>query len=342
MLSPYTFIIETGYKLLAGISPCNAWSHFQELQANQLLSYEQLCGIRWNRLKKLLHFSYENIPFYCNLWKAHGVDPRKFTAEKDMVNLPVVSKRELAEAQKNDEFLLSKRGRYEMTHTSGTTGERFQVPFTFAGFQKKYANHLRQVYASGWRLGMKSATLHYSGHPQFKGKYSGRPEDREPFLTLRETALSCAHRRLVLTPYYETALGNEAFPEEWYRQLKRYSPYLFETMDFNLPLLREYMERKGLPRLSIPKTYVLGTYSSSLRKSLEDFFNTEIFDRYSPHEIEGVAFACHVHKFDDQVVQNFIVLKLQVSFDAFMISVPDVNWPVHTVAANVFYVRVTH
>ena len=296
MLNPYTLIIETGYKLLASVSPCNAWSQFQELQSNQWLSYNHLSAIRWNKLKQLLNFSYEHIPFYRRIWKEYGVNPTAFTSEKDMVKLPVVTKQELAEAQRKDEFLLSNKGKYEVAYTSGTTGERFQVPFSFSGFQKKYANHLRQVYASGWRLGMKSATLHYSGHSQFRGKYSGRTEDREPFVKFRESALRIAHRRNVLTPYYEIFSGNDIFAQKWYEELKRYEPYMFETMDFNLPVLKDYIERFNLPHLSIPKTYVLGTYSSTLRRSLEEFFKTEIFDRYSPHEIEGVAFACHVHK----------------------------------------------
>lgn len=282
--------------MLASISPCNVWSHFQKLQSNQWLSYNQLSEIRWNKLKQLIDFSYEHIPFYRRIWKDYGVNPTVFTSERDMVRLPVVTKQEIAEAQKKDEFLLSKKGKYEMAHTSGTTGERFQVPFTFSGFQKKYANHLRQVYASGWRLGMKSATLHYSGHSQFRGKYSGRAEDKEPFVTFRESALSVAHRRRVLTPYYETSSGNDMFTREWYEELRSYEPYMFETMDFNLPVLKEYIERNNLSHLSLPKTFVLGTYSSTLRRSLEEFFNTEIFDRYSPHEIEGVAFSCHVHK----------------------------------------------
>ena len=122
--------------MLASVSPCNAWSHFQELQSNQWLSYSQLSAIRWNKLIQLLNFSYEHIPFYRRIWKEYGVNPAVFTSEKDMVKLPVVTKKEIAEAQKKDEFLLSKKGKYEVSHTSGTTGERFQVPFTFSGFQR--------------------------------------------------------------------------------------------------------------------------------------------------------------------------------------------------------------
>ena len=294
--SPYTAAVEMGYALLAACTPYNAWAHFQELQKNQWLSPEDARALRWARLQAILRHSRENIAFYRQLWQAHGVDPRRFDSEKDLVDLPVVTKQLLSEAQRNNLFLLSRRRDYQFAHTSGTTGQRFQVPFTLAGFQKKYANHLRQMYASGWRLGMKSATIHYSGHNQFRGAYSGRAEDEEPFARVRETALSIAHRRRVLTPYHQPETGDDPQVKAWYEQLRDYQPYMLETMDYNLPLLKEYIERNGLPRLSIPKTFVLGTHSEALLARLEEFFSTEIYDRYSPHEIEGVAYACSVRR----------------------------------------------
>ncbi len=272
--SPYTAAVEMGYTLLALFTPYKAWAHFRGLQKSQWLSPEDARALRWARLQAILRHSRQNIPFYRQLWQAHGVDPRRFDSEKDLVDLPIVTKELLSEAQRNDLFLLSKRRDYQLAHTSGTTGQRFQVPFTLAGFQKKYA----------------------SGHNQFKGAFSGRAEDAEPFARVRETALSIAHRRRVLTPYLQPETGDDTQVKAWYEQLRDYQPYMLETMDYNLPLLEEYIERSDLPRLSIPKTFVLGTHSEALLARLEEFFSTEIYDRYSPHEIEGLAYACSVRR----------------------------------------------
>ena len=293
---PYTRCVEIGYQVLAVTSPCRAWSYFLGLQKNQWLTRQELDGLRWQRLKQLLNVTYETIPFYRDLWKRSNVDPRRFDALHNMLDLPVVDKQILTRAQQEDGFGLSKQKDYDVAHTSGTTGIRFQIPFTFATFQKKYANHLRQMYACGWRLGVSSATLHYSGHSQFRGKYTGRPDDREPFMRVRETALAIAHRRRVLTPYHSLETGDDAQVRSWYDALASRQPYMFETLDFNLPILKDYIERHDLPRLHIPKTFVLGTYSRALRNELQRFFSTELFNRYSPHEIEGVAFSCNVHR----------------------------------------------
>jgi len=59
---------------------------------------------------------------------------------------------------------------------------------------------------------------------------------------------------------------------------------------------------------------------------------------------EGAAdvFSRHVNEFDDGVVKFFIVVKLEVGFDAFVASVPNVNCPADPVAADVFDVWVSH
>ena len=294
--TPYTCCVESGYQILAAVTPCRAWSHFLELQKIQWLTQQELDDLRWQRLKQLFTVTHETIPFYRNLWKSCNVDPRKFDDLSNLLDLPVVDKQILTRAQQEDGFGLSAHKGYDVAHTSGTTGIRFQIPFTFATFQKKYASHLRQMYACGWRLGVSSATLHYSGHSQFRGKYTGRADDREPFMNMRESALSVAHRRRVLVPYHGRETGDDEQVRAWYTTLAACSPYMFETLDFNLPILKDFIERYNLPRLHIPKTFVLGTYSPSLRCELQRFFSTELFNRYSPHEIEGVAFSCNVHR----------------------------------------------
>ena len=69
MLNMYTRTVETGYAVLAAVSPCNAWSHFRILQANQWFPYTALAEIRWKKLHQLLLFSYEHIPFYQRIWR---------------------------------------------------------------------------------------------------------------------------------------------------------------------------------------------------------------------------------------------------------------------------------
>ena len=290
-----TRAVEAGYALLARSPRLDAWRRLEALEANQWRPIEELRALRWRKLQALLAHAFAHVPFYRTLWTRHGVDPRRFRSEADLANLPVVTRDALIAGQTEDAFRLSRRRGLAQIRTSGTSGARFAVPATVSSFQAKYAGHLRQMYASGWRLGMRSATLYYAAHPQFHGRYTGRPE-RDSFTWLRRVALRLAHRRRALTPYWPSRSGEERFPAMWYRDLARWRPFLFETMELNLPVLRDHIEGHGLPRLRIPRTYVLGTLGPALRAALEACFETEIFDRYSPHEMEGIAFACRVHQ----------------------------------------------
>jgi phenylacetate-CoA ligase len=273
----------------------DAWRRFKLLQQNQWLPYEQIAELHWRKLKDLLVFAQREIPFYHDLWREHDVDVRRFTVPEDMASLPVVTKKDLIAGVRDSRFPLPERGEYQMVQTSGTTGPRFQIPLRLEDFQQKYASYLRQHYVTGWRLGLRSAALHYSGHMEFAGRYSGR-DDRDTHVAIKRLAYRFAHRRRLLKPYWERYSGNDSFACAWYEELRRWRPYLLETMDFNIIDLANYIEENDLPPLSIPKMIVLGTLNSGLLERLQRLFSTEIFDRYGPHEIEGVAFACSEHR----------------------------------------------
>jgi len=169
-----------------------------------------------------------------------------------------VTRRALIKAQEEDAFLLSRRNDYELTHSSGTTGPCVYLPFTRHDMQVKYAGYLREFYATDWRLGVPSAAIHYSGHPEFGGRYMGRP-DRDNFLLIRKLAFRLAHRRILLKPYVKSESGDESIVGEWYQALRRHRPFLLETMDFNLVNLYNYIQERNLPQLRIPRTIVLAT-----------------------------------------------------------------------------------
>ncbi len=288
-----TRALEAAYAALGRSSSFTAWTHFQQLQANQWLSHEDLESIRWAKMQRLLAHASE-IPFYRSLWRSAGVDPRRFEKIRDVEDLPVVGRRDLMKGQEEDAFLLSRRHDYEMTHSSGTTGPHVYLPFTRSDMQVKYAGYLREFYATDWRLGVRSAAIHYSAHPEFAGRYVGRP-DHDNFVLLRTLVFRLAHRRILLKPYAKPESGDDCVAGEWYRALRKHRPFLLESMDFGLATLHHYIRDRNLPPLRIPRTIVLATLAPRFRKTLEAAFSTEIFNRYGPHEIEGVAYECREH-----------------------------------------------
>jgi phenylacetate-CoA ligase len=307
--------IESAYRVIAYTSPLGVWRHLQRRLLNQWLPYDELRQLRWARLQQILRYCYEQVPFYRRLWREHGVDPSRFTSERDIDDLPIVNKEMLNGARLDGSFCIPKRASTRLVRTSGTTaGMPFAVVVTFREYQQKYANHLRQFYSVGWRLGMKSAALHHSGHGQFKGRYSGNRTGREPWHWWRELAFRFAHRRRLMIPYYRPATGDDRLVSHWYEETRDLRPFLIDTFYINVLLLCDYVERNHLERPSIPILFILNTLTLRERERIQQFFNCEVFNRYSPHECEGIAVACGNHR------------GMHVAMDSYFVEVLDKQW----------------
>ena len=289
---------ELVYRTLSRVSPVRVWQHLQEGLANQWLPADELKRLQWLRLRSILHHCYRNVPFYRDLWRQHDVDPTRFSCSEDMKHLPVVNRSMLSKARLEGGFASKNRktGSVQFVMTSGTAeGRPFAVMMDRRTYERKYANHLKQFYAAGWRLGTRSAALHHAGHGRFRGRYSGNTYQREPWHLLRESTFRIFHRRIVLQPYASEVTGNEEVLQDWHARIRAFSPQMLDTFYINLLMLGDYAERAGLEPLRIPRMFVLNTLTDAERRRLKDTFGGEVFNRYSPHEGEGVAVACAHH-----------------------------------------------
>lgn len=287
---------ELAYRALCRVSPLRVWPLLEERLANQWLTVDELERLHWWRLRSILEHCHRHVRFYADLWREHGVDPSRFSGPEDMRHLPVVTRAMLSKALSERRFPALPSSSAQPVITSGTTeGRPFSVLMDRPTYEKKYANHLRQFYAAGWRLGSRSAALHHCGHGRYRGKYTGETDRREPWHLLRETTFRVFHRRTVLRPYVAERTGDDPVVRHWYRKLRRFSPRILDTFYINLLMLSDYAQRSGREQPRIPSIFVLNSLTDEERRRLQELFGAEVFNRYSPHEAEGIAFACSNH-----------------------------------------------
>jgi phenylacetate-coenzyme A ligase PaaK-like adenylate-forming protein len=281
---------------LGCVTAARVWPHLRERLEAPWQPEAEVAERHWQRLRDLLVYCWREVPFYRERWQQAGVDPTRFAAPEDATKLPLVTRAELTEGRRAGGFPRTASPGTQPLVTSGTTsGQPFELWIGFSEYQMKYANHLRQMYLSGWRLGRRSSALHYSGHGQFRGRYSGRSEHREAWPGLRDVALAVAHRKQVLTPYHRRDSGDDALVGGWYRALARHRPLLLDTFYVNALLLLEHVGRHALPPLEVPILFVLHSLADRERERLSRTFQADVFNRYSPHECEGIAFDCGAH-----------------------------------------------
>ncbi|MCG8320850.1 MAG: hypothetical protein MI921_15215 [Cytophagales bacterium] len=131
----------------------NAYIQYKKLQSNQPKNAEALKAIQFNKLKRLLSFSYSNFEFYRELMDNARFDPEKFHDLEEISLLPVITKndyREFTEHQlkKHPE----KYAQYFKDHTSGSTGIPLVVYRTWSERAYLLSKFLRVFFNNGYSI----------------------------------------------------------------------------------------------------------------------------------------------------------------------------------------------
>ncbi|WP_462134128.1 phenylacetate--CoA ligase family protein [Slackia piriformis] len=124
--------------------------------SNVSLSGDEVASIRNQKLKTMLRFCYEQVPFYKKLFDDGGVNPYTVIDDRDIIVLPILRKNDVREhvddLRPSD---LTKIGKYITEHTSGSTGSSLV-------FGQSVSN-VRDLWAVFWRfwnlLGIEQGTL---------------------------------------------------------------------------------------------------------------------------------------------------------------------------------------
>ena len=102
------------------------WKYMREIDKYQWLNPNFLKELQWRKLKKVLTFAYNNIPYYQMTWQNLGIHPNDIKTINDFRKLPILTK----EILKNNYNLLKskdKKVRVSLRQTSGSTGTPLKI-----------------------------------------------------------------------------------------------------------------------------------------------------------------------------------------------------------------------
>ncbi|MEM1627381.1 MAG: phenylacetate--CoA ligase family protein [Sulfolobaceae archaeon] len=198
---------------------------------------EELERIKLFRLKRIVKWAWENIPFYRKFWKENGFEPDKLRDVNDIVKIPILRKDKLrADIQSNPPFgsimhpELAKRIRF-VGATSGSTG----MP-TFQGWGKLELDYFEEGQARYlWTFAGLRPTIVYANYLNMSGFYSWGPPLIETAMWRcgataiaggGETFFSWKNRHMLLfklwkidvfatTPWLHRLIGEEAIEQGW-------------------------------------------------------------------------------------------------------------------------------
>jgi len=106
-------------------------------------------------LRKLLCHAAQNVPYYRELFKTHGFDPRAVRSAKDLAGLPLLT-REIVRERYDDLVDPNFRGKNFKKGTSGSTGKPLRFEYSRESEHWRQAVKLRGYGWAGYRPGRKA------------------------------------------------------------------------------------------------------------------------------------------------------------------------------------------
>jgi phenylacetate-CoA ligase len=136
--------------------------HLRELTDSEHWSAAEIEAYQNEKLRVLIRYAYENVPYYRERWKSLKLSPNDIRCREDLPKLPVLTKEDV---RANFDRLVSQsadRSRLVFKHTSGTTGKalHFYVTKEAIPFQ----------WAVWWRHRLRFGVGPGAWHANFTGK----------------------------------------------------------------------------------------------------------------------------------------------------------------------------
>jgi phenylacetate-CoA ligase len=238
---------------------------------------EKLLALQSQKLRRLLHHAYENVPFYRRRFDAAGVHKGDLNDGSALNCLPLLTKKEINENRGEMVAQNKAGGRMIKNSTSGSTGEALYFYTDMRSWAARRAVVIRNQRWLGVDIGDRSASLW------------GAPVDINKSNALRGRAHRWFNNYTFLSSYN---LSGRAL-QNYVDVLNRFKPILLTSYPGPLCELARFMLDQ---KLSVPSVKAIISSAETLypwQKDLaETAFSCPVFNRYGCREFGDIAHEC--------------------------------------------------
>jgi phenylacetate-CoA ligase len=260
---------------------------YRKMLQHQTLSFHELRELQFDKLKELLIYANEFVPYYSGLFKKIRFDPFEFKSFEDIEQIPLLTK-EIIRVNYND--LISKEYRKEELRensSGGSTGN----PLNFYQDKRYWKHTASATFVSdkmqGWDFGKRTAFLW------------GAPRDaREVEGIVNNLKLTFLNQR-----WYNSFNMSENNMFRFHEDMTSFMPNVLIAYASSVYIYSKFLKGHGIipryPTVSIITS--AETLHDFMRKSIEDVFQKPVFNRYGSREAGIIASQCserqglHVH-----------------------------------------------
>ncbi|MDD6285599.1 MAG: phenylacetate--CoA ligase [Methanobacteriaceae archaeon] len=243
----------------------------------ECMSREEFRELQLRRLKKVVRYAYDNVPFYRNLYDKNNVSPDDIKTLEDIQLLPFITKDDLRNTYPFDLQAAPKEDWVEVHSTSGTTG----IPTVVAYTQKDL-----DIWAECTARGLASVGVHKKdivniayGFGLFTGGHGAQYGAQK--IGALAVPMSSGNTKKQMNFLKD-------FPADFLCCTPSYALYIAESF-----------ERAGIDPKTVPiKGGVFGAemWTEEIRQKLEDKFGISAQNIYGLTEVmgPGVSTECHI------------------------------------------------
>ena len=251
------------------------WETYNFLQQSQWWSQEEWEEYQRQQLTQLIRHSYENVPYYRQIFEERGLRPKDIQSLDDLKKLPFLTKEII---RKNSDQLIARnisRSEMEVVRTSGSTGAPLSI------YYEKGKTDLVEnafVHALWCRVGYRSRWKRVNLTWELVSKGDSWWE------------YNPAQKILTLSPYHmnEENLGN------YVEKMRRFKPEAIKSIPSAIIVLADFMRRHQVSPFPSVKLILLG--SEMLfpwqRRRIREVFHSRIFSWYGQAEQVILAGEC--------------------------------------------------
>lgn len=271
----------------------NTMKRLEELEGTQWWPREKILALQGERLRKLIRYAYDNVPYYRNVFDQHTLKPEDIVDSGDLVKLPVLT-RQLVRGNFSD---LVARGfpRKELMPclTGGSTGEALRFYRTrddYHGWDA--AAGLRAHKWAGYEVGEKLA-LFWGRHPRLSMADS-----------LTRTTKHFV-QRVVL--FDALTMSDQRLPS-FAKRLEGFDGGFIKGYPSAVYLMARYIEKEGKPVIRPRAIITTGEALYDFQRELfSRVFGCETYSFYATNEVDAVASECSEHSGYHISAENVIV-----------------------------------
>lgn len=263
------------YRFLQNIRGEPVFNVLKEIEESQWFPIEDLKRIQWERLKKLISYVYDNIPFYRERLDSHGISPREIRTFEDFRRLPLLTKKDIRE---NGSMLSPayRRVKFTIAKTSGSTGTPLSIRMSQRSWAYHHANIIR---ALSWHK------LDYFSREARIGSQSTNPIKK-----IQSKFTNIVSNRIFLPA---SNLNDEQL-ERFFKKIHRFKPLFIYGYPTTLFRLAKFIKENGHDcelslRFAVSHGEELEGYQ---RELIQDTLKCRVINGYGAAEVGIIAYEC--------------------------------------------------